>query len=57
MRLMDTPTVVRKRFTVVEVYRLPGENGYGEKRTYRRGETIAPALLPDAALAVEQVLG
>jgi Uma2 family endonuclease len=41
---------------VVEVYRAPSESGYGEKRTYRRGQTIAPAHLPDAELAVDRVL-
>ena len=54
---MDTPTVVRKRFTTEEFVGLAAAGFLGEKRTYRRGETIAPALLPDAALAVVQVLG
>lgn len=42
---------------VVEIYREPGENGYGEKRTARRGDTIAPLNLPGATLTVEAVLG
>lgn len=42
---------------VVEVYRAPNEDGYGEKRTMRRGEFIAPILLPDAELAIEHILG
>jgi Uma2 family endonuclease len=41
---------------VVEVYRAPSESGYGEKRTYHRGQTIAPAQLPDAELAVDRML-
>lgn len=42
---------------VVEVYRAPNEDGYGEKRTLRRGEFIAPIHLPDAELAIEHILG
>lgn len=42
---------------IVEVYRSPGEEGYGEKHTLRRGEFIAPILPPDFRLAVEQILG
>jgi Uma2 family endonuclease len=42
---------------VVEVYRAPGESGYGEKRTYRRDQAIAPMQLSDAELAVERILG
>lgn len=42
---------------VVEVYRGPSEDGYGEKRTLRRGETIVPLLMPAVKLAVEQILG
>lgn len=42
---------------VLEVYRAPSEDGYGEKRTLRRGQLIAPAHLPDAELAVEHILG
>lgn len=42
---------------VVEVYRAPGDDGYGEKRTLHRGQTIAPVHLPDAELSVGDVLG
>jgi Uma2 family endonuclease len=42
---------------VIEVYRAPGESSYDEKRTYRRGQTIAPMHLSDAELAVERILG
>lgn len=42
---------------VVEVYRAPNEDGYGEKRTLRRSEFIAPIHLPDAELAIEHILG
>jgi Uma2 family endonuclease len=41
---------------IVEVYRAPSEEGYGEKRTMRRGQTIAPLHLSDVELAVEQML-
>ena len=42
---------------VVEVYRAPGENGYGEKRTMRRGDTLSPLHLPEAVLRVEEIIG
>ena len=42
---------------VVEVYRAPGENGYGEKRTMRRGDTLSPLHLPGAGLRVEEIIG
>jgi Uma2 family endonuclease len=42
---------------VVEVYRAPGDSGYGEKRTLHRGQAIAPTHLPDAGLAVDHILG
>ena len=42
---------------VIEVYRAPSEDGFGEKHTLRRDETIVPLLLPAVKLAVEQILG
>ena len=42
---------------VVEVYRAPSENGYGEKRTLRRGDTLSPLHLPEVALGVEEIIG
>ena len=42
---------------VVEVYRAPSENGYGEKRTLRRGDTLSPLHLPEVVLRVEEMLG
>jgi len=42
---------------VVEVYRAPSEDGYGEKRTLRRGQMIAPVHLPEMELAVGEILG
>jgi Uma2 family endonuclease len=42
---------------VVEVYRVPSESGYGEKRTLRRGDSLAPLNLPDAVLSIESILG
>lgn len=41
---------------VVEVYRAPSENGYGEKRTLRRGDTLSPLHLPEAALRVDEMI-
>lgn len=41
----------------IEVYRRPGGEAYDEKRTYARGESVAPEAFPDAALAVDAVLG
>ena len=42
---------------VVEVYRAPGENGYGEKRTMRRGDTVSPLHLPEVVLPVDEMIG
>jgi len=42
---------------VVEVYRAPNENGYGEKRTMRRGDTLFPLHLPEAVLRVDEMIG
>ena len=41
---------------VVEVYRAPSENGYGEKRTMRRGDTLAPLHLPEVVLHVNEMI-
>lgn len=42
---------------VVEVYRAPNDNGYGEKRTLQRGDTLTSIHLPGAGLPVERILG
>ena len=42
---------------VVEVYRAPNENGYGEKRTMRRGDTVSPLHLPEVVLRVDEMIG
>lgn len=42
---------------VVEVYRIPGEQGYREKRTFGRGQTVSPTHLASVALSVDQILG
>jgi Uma2 family endonuclease len=42
---------------VVEIYRSPSENGYGEKRTMRRGDSLSPLHLPDVVLRVDEMLG
>lgn len=42
---------------VVEVYRMPGPEGYREVRQYRRDMSCAPHFFPDLELAVEAILG
>jgi Uma2 family endonuclease len=42
---------------VVLVHRDPAPEGYRSLREARAGETLAPALLPQAALAVAEILG
>mgnify|MGYP003620740751 CR=1 FL=1 len=42
---------------VVEVYRQPGESGYGEEGTFRRGDSLTPMQLPGVELPVTLVLG
>ena len=41
----------------VEVYRRPGEEGYGEVRSLGRGEVVSPLSFPDLALGVDELLG
>ena len=41
---------------VVEVYQRPSSDGYGEVRSFRRGERISPEAFPDLTLSVEEVL-
>jgi Uma2 family endonuclease len=41
----------------VEVFREPSAEGYREVRVLRRGESLAPAFLPDLLLPVDGVLG
>jgi Uma2 family endonuclease len=41
----------------VEVFREPSAEGYREVRVLRRGESLAPALLPDLLVPVDAVLG
>jgi Uma2 family endonuclease len=40
-----------------EVYRKPGEGGYGDRIVLFRGDDIAPVALPDLVLHVDEVLG
>lgn len=42
---------------VIEVYRSPGENGYGETLTLHRGDSLSANNLPSLALTVDSVLG
>jgi Uma2 family endonuclease len=42
---------------LVEVFREPSAEGYREVRVLRRGESLAPALLPDLLVPVDAVLG
>lgn len=48
--------LVALQLQVVEVYRAPSENGYGEKRTMRRGDTLSPLHLPDVVLRVNEMI-
>jgi Uma2 family endonuclease len=41
----------------IEVYRAPSEDGYGEKRTARRGETVTALNLPGMVLSAADILG
>lgn len=41
----------------VEVCRQPFPQGYRNVRTFRRGEVVAPLAIPDAAVAIGDVLG
>ena len=42
---------------VIETYRQPSQSGYGEKRTYAPGDSLAPTALPDIVLTVAEILG
>lgn len=42
---------------VVETYRDPAPDGFRAARTHERGSTLAPASVPDLALAVDALLG
>lgn len=42
---------------VVEVYRNPSGDEYKDVRIARRGETMAPLLLPGLTLAIDRILG
>jgi Uma2 family endonuclease len=42
---------------VIEVYRQPNQSGYGEKRTYAPGDSLAPIALPDLVFTVTEILG
>ena len=41
----------------VEVFREPSAQGYREARVLRRGDAVAPVLLPDLLVPVDAVLG
>ena len=42
---------------VIETYRQPNQSGYSEERTYKLGDRLAPAALPDIVLTVAGILG
>ena len=42
---------------VIEVYRGPGAEGYGEVRVVGRGQTLSPLAFPDLGLRAEELLG
>jgi Uma2 family endonuclease len=50
-------TIPRDGIDQVEVFREPSAEGYREVRVLRRGESLAPAFLPDLLLPVDGVLG
>ncbi|MBI3267685.1 MAG: Uma2 family endonuclease [Planctomycetes bacterium] len=41
----------------IEIYRKPGQGGYGELRKVGRGEKLAPLAFPRCALRVEEIVG
>ena len=41
----------------VEVYRAPSDDGYGEKRTARRGDVLTAVNLPGISIDVADILG
>ena len=41
----------------VEVYRAPSDDGYGEKRTARRGDELTAVNLPGISIDVADILG
>ena len=41
----------------VEVFRAPSEDGYGEKRTARRGDVLTAVNLPGVSIDVAEILG
>jgi hypothetical protein len=41
----------------VESYREPSGDTYTVQSLYSRGETVAPAALPDVAIGVDEILG
>jgi Uma2 family endonuclease len=49
--------LVDLRGRVVEVYRTPLPQGYGDVRVFLVGQLVAPAAFPDLSLAVDDVLG
>jgi Uma2 family endonuclease len=49
--------VVNINAASVEIFRQPGDAGYLSRQTARRGETIAPQSLPQARIAVSEILG
>jgi len=48
--------IVDLAHAAVEVFREPRATGYGSAQRVERGGTIAPAALPDAAIAVTEIL-
>jgi Uma2 family endonuclease len=49
--------VVALLHQTVDVYRLPGEDGYGEKRMAQRGDVLTAVNLPGVSLDVADILG
>jgi Uma2 family endonuclease len=42
---------------ILDVHRRPGQRGYEDLRTARRGERVSPQAFPDVVVRVEDILG
>lgn len=42
---------------LIEVYRAPGVEGYGEVHRVRRGQRLSPQMLPDFVCMADEILG
>jgi Uma2 family endonuclease len=49
--------IVNRQADAVEVFRRPAPGGYGERRLFSRGQTLASVAFPDLELSVDAILG